>query len=72
MLAVIRSRIFCLPLCYPKNIKIYRTMLLPVFLCGFEPWSLTLREERRLRMYENRVLKIKFGPKRDEVAEEWR
>jgi len=55
-----------------KNIKIHRTILLFVFLYGFEPWSLTLRDERRLRIYENRVLKIKFGPKRDEVAGEWR
>jgi hypothetical protein len=42
------------------------------FLYGCEPWSLTLREERRLRVYENRVLKISFGGERDEVAGEWR
>ena len=56
-----------------KNIKIKacRTIILPVVLYGFETWSLTLREERRLRVFENRVLRI-FGPKRDEVAGEWR
>ena len=53
------------------KIKIYRTITLPVVLCGCETWSLTLREERRLRVFENRVLKV-FGPKRDEVTGEWR
>ena len=48
-----------------KNLrsKIYRTIILPVVLCGCETWSLTLREERRLRVFENRVLKRMFGPK---------
>ena len=57
-----------------KNIKIktYRTIILPVVLYGFETWSLTLREERRLRMFENRVLRRIFGPKRDEVTRKWR
>jgi len=45
---------------------------LPVVLYGCETWSLTLREERRLRVFENRVLKRVFGPKRDEVTGEWR
>jgi len=48
------------------KIKIYRTIILPVVLCGFETWSLTLREECRLRVFENRVLRRIFGPKRDE------
>ena len=58
----------------PKNvkIKIYRIIILPVVLYWCETWSLTLREERRLRMFENRVLRKIFGPKRDEVTEEWR
>jgi len=58
----------------PKNlkIKIYRTIILPVVLYGCEIWSLTLREGRRLRMFENRVLRGIFGPKRDEVTGEWR
>jgi len=50
------------------KIKIYRTIILPVVLYGCETWSLTLREERRLRVFENRVLRRIFGPKRDEVA----
>jgi len=45
---------------------------LPVVLYGCETWSLTLREERRLRVFENRVLRRVFGPKRDEVTGEWR
>ena len=47
-------------------------IVLPVVLYGCETWSLTLREERRLRVFENRVLRIVFGPKRDEVTGEWR
>jgi hypothetical protein len=54
------------------KIKIYRTIILPVVLYGCETWSLTLREERRLRVYEVRVLRRVFGPKRDEVTAEWR
>jgi hypothetical protein len=54
------------------KIKIYRTIILPVVLYGCETWSLTLREERRLRVFMNRVLRRIFGPKRDEVTEEWR
>jgi len=54
------------------KIKIYRTIILPVVLYGCETWSLTLKEERRLRVLENRVLRRIFGPKRDEVAGEWR
>ena len=52
------------------KIKIYRTtsIILPVVLYGCETWSLTLREERRLRVFENRVLRRVFGPKRDEVT----
>jgi hypothetical protein len=48
------------------KIKIYRTIILPV-VCGCETWSLILREERRLRVFEYRVLRRIFGPKRDEV-----
>jgi hypothetical protein len=54
-----------------KN-KIYRNIILPVVLYGCETWSLILREERRLRVFENRVLRRVFGPKRDEVTGEWR
>jgi hypothetical protein len=48
--------------------KIYRTIILPVILYGCETWSLTLREEHRLRVFKNRVLRRIFGPKRDEVT----
>ena len=51
------------------KIKIYSTIILPVVLCGRETWSLTLREERRLRVSENWRT---FGPKREEVTGEWR
>jgi hypothetical protein len=53
-----------------KNLKIktYRTIILPVALCWCETWSLTLREERRLMVFENRVLRRVFGSKRDEVT----
>jgi len=53
-------------------IKIHRTIILPVVLYGCETWSLILREERRLRVFENRVLRRIFGSKRDEVTREWR
>ena len=57
-----------------KNLKIRicRTIILPVVLYGCETWSLTLREERRLRVFENRVLRRVFGSKRDEVTRERR
>jgi hypothetical protein len=69
MLATIRSS--CL---LSKNLKIriYKTIILPVVLYGSETWSLTLREEHRLRVFENRVLKKIVGPKRDEVTGELR
>jgi hypothetical protein len=54
------------------KVKIYKTIILPVVLYGCETWSLTLREEHRLRVFENRVLRRIFVPKRDEVTGEWR
>ena len=54
------------------KIKIYRTTVLPVVLYGCETWSLTVREEHGLRVFENRMLRRIFGPKRDEVTGEWR
>jgi hypothetical protein len=54
------------------RIRIYKTIILPVVLYGCETWSLTLREEHRLRALENRVLRRIFGPKRDEVTGGWR
>jgi hypothetical protein len=61
---------------FPSNIKklkikIYKTVTLPVVLYGCETWSLTLREEHRLRVFENRVLRRIFGPKREEDGS-WR
>jgi len=58
--------------CRRIYVKIYRTIILPVVLYGCETWSLTLREGRRLRVFENRVFRRVFGPKRDEVTGEWR
>ena len=54
------------------KIKINRTIILPVVLYGCETGSFTLREERRLRVFVNRVLRRIFGCKRDEVTREWR
>jgi len=58
----------------PRNIKIeiYRTIILPVVLYVCENWSLTLREEHRLKVLETMVLRKILEPKRDEVAGEWR
>jgi hypothetical protein len=74
MLAIIQSKIFCLPVSYQKKklkIKIYMTVILPIVLYGCETWSVTLGEEHRLRVFENRVLRRIFGPKR-EVDGSWR
>jgi hypothetical protein len=57
-----------------KNVKvrIYKTIILPLVLYGCETWSLTVREEHKLRLSENRVLRRIFGPKRDGVTGGWR
>jgi len=57
-----------------KNLKmkIYGTIILPVVLYGCETWPLTLREERKVRVFENMVVRRIFGPRRDEVTGEWR
>jgi hypothetical protein len=57
-----------------KNLKmkIHRTIIFPAVFYGCKTWSLTLREERRLRVFENKVLKRMFGPKRDKVTGELR
>jgi hypothetical protein len=54
------------------KVKIFKTIILLVVLYGCETWSVTVREELRLRVFENRVLGRIFGPKRDEVMGEWR
>ena len=55
-----------------KDQDIYINIILPLVLYGCETWSLTLREESRLKVFENRMLRRVFGPKRYEVTEEWR
>ena len=50
------------------KIKVYRTIILPIVLYGCETWSLILRGERKLRVFENMVLRRIFGPRRDEVT----
>jgi hypothetical protein len=54
------------------KVKIYRSLILPVVLYGCETWSLKVREECRLKVFEKRVLRRIFGPKRDEVIGKWR
>jgi hypothetical protein len=54
------------------SLKAHRIIILPVVLYGCENWSLTLREERSLRVFDSRVLRKISGPKRDEVTGEWR
>ena len=54
------------------KIKIHRIVILPVVSFGCETWSLTLREERRLKVFEHRVMRRIFGPMKNEVAGEWR
>jgi hypothetical protein len=54
------------------KVRIYKTIILPVVLYGCETWSLTVREEHKLRVFENRVLRRIFGPRRAGVTGEWR
>jgi hypothetical protein len=71
MLATIRFSLLSSRL-QSRNVKVktYKTIILPVVLYGRETWSLTLKEAHRLRVFENRVLRRIFGPKRDEVTGE--
>jgi hypothetical protein len=55
-----------------QSFKLYRIVTLPVVLYECDTWYLTLREKQWLRVFENKVLKRIFGPKRDEVTGEWR
>jgi hypothetical protein len=57
---------------YVLKIRMNKIIILPVVLYGYETWPLTLRDEHRLRVFENRVLRRIFGPKRDEVTGGWR
>ena len=65
---ILSSRLLC------KKLKVntYKTIILPVVLYGCETWSLTLREEHRLRVFEIKVLRKIFGAKKDEITGEWR
>ena len=64
---LVQNLLSCRLLSRKLKIKIYRTIILPIVLYGCEAWSLTLREERKLRVFENMVLRRIFGPRRDEV-----
>jgi len=70
MLANIQFRVFCL-LSQNWKIKIFETILLPVVLYGCKTWSLTLIEDHGLRVFDIRVLRRIFGPKRSEFTGEW-
>ena len=64
---------FIVPLLSKKlKVNMYKTIVLPVALYACDTWSFTLREEHRLRMYANKVLRKFFGAKRDEITGEWR
>jgi hypothetical protein len=68
----VQSLLSSCPLSRNLKVEIYKTIILPVVLYGCETWSLTLREEHRLTVFENRALRRIFGPKMNEVTEEWR
>ena len=59
-------------LCKNLRVKTYKTIILPVVLYDCETWSLTLREEHRLRVFENKVIRKIFGAKKDKITGEWR
>jgi hypothetical protein len=73
-LATIRFTVFLSSRQLYRNVKVkkYKIIILPLVSYGYEIWPLTLREEHRLRVFENRVLRRTFGPKRDEVTGELR
>jgi hypothetical protein len=71
-LATLRFIILCFPACCLGTLRLkYTKPVLPDVLYGCETWSLTLREEHKLRMFENRALRRIFGPKRGEVTGQW-
>jgi hypothetical protein len=72
MLAAAQSRTFCLFICCRKALEVeYARLILPVVMYECETWSVTLMEEHRLRVLENRVLRRIFGMKKDEVTGGW-
>jgi hypothetical protein len=74
MLATLQFRIFCPPISFVRTykIKIYKNVILPFVLYDCESWSVTQKEEHRLRMFENRVLRRVFGLKREDMVVGWR
>jgi hypothetical protein len=68
----VQNLLSCRLLSKNTKIRVYRNIILPLVLYGCETRSLTLSEERRIRVFENRVLRSIFGPKRNEVTGEWR
>ena len=76
MHVIIHLRKFYRPTCFPRKWKLrgptYKTIMLLVVLYGCETWSLTLKEEHRLRVFENKILRKIFGGKRNEITGEWR
>jgi len=70
LLAITWCRIFCFPVSKNVKINIHRTIILPVVLYGCETWSITFREECRLRVFENRVLRRISGSQRGKVTGE--
>ena len=65
---MVQNLLFSCLLSKNLKIKMYRTLIVLVVVYGCEPWSLTLREERRLRVFENRVVRRIFGRRRDKVT----
>jgi hypothetical protein len=68
----VKSFVFAPAVSRNEKVKIHKSIILPLVLYGCETWCPILREERRLRVFENRVLRGIFGPKRDEITAEWR
>jgi hypothetical protein len=69
---LVESLLSSYTLCRNVKVKIHKIVIVPVVLYGYETWSVTLREESRLRVFENWALRRIFGSKRDEVMGEWR
>ena len=69
---MVQNFLFSILLSKYIEIKVYRIIILPVVLYGCETWALTLWEECRLKVFENRVLRRIFGAKRYEITGEWR
>ena len=74
MRVIIHLRKFCLSAYFPKKFKVntYKTIILPIVLYVCETWSLTLKEDYRLRVFENKVLRKIFEVKKDEITRKWR